>query len=57
MSEVIYIKDTHEFLTENGHVVKESDLTKAEIKELKAECSVISKLFGNSKQESTVLKG
>lgn len=57
MSESIYIKETHEFMLSTGCIVKESDLTKEEIEELKAECSQVNRLFGNTADESTVLKG
>ena len=57
MSEAIYIKETKEFLMENGYVVKESDLTKEEVKELHKNCSVISKLFGVVETTETLVKG
>jgi ferredoxin-fold anticodon binding domain-containing protein len=57
MSETIYIKETKEFMMENGHIVKESDLSKEEVEQLKSECSQVSRLFGNSSSDSQVLKG
>jgi hypothetical protein len=57
MSETIYIKETHEFLTENGHIVKEADLTEEEITQMKSECSQVNRLFGNSDSDDKVIKG
>lgn len=57
MSEAIYIKETREFMTENGHVVKEDDLTPEEVAQLKSECSQVNRLFGTTVTEGTVLKG
>lgn len=57
MSETIYIKETREFMMDNGHVVKESDLSKEEVEALKAECSQVSRLFGSSSDDTQVMKG
>lgn len=57
MSESIYIKETKEFLTGNGYIVKESDLTPEEIEKLKSECSTVNRLFGSSENRSPILKG
>jgi len=56
MSETIYIKETREFWV-NGLVVKESDLTRAEVKELRKDCSNVSKLFGNMEPTEALIKG
>jgi len=57
MSETIYIRETHEFLTENGCILKESDLTPAERAELMEDCSKVNRLFGSEESSATVLKG
>jgi len=57
MSESIYIKETREFMTAEGTILKESDLTKEEIAEMMAECSTVNKLFGNTESEASILKG
>lgn len=57
MSESIYIKETKEFLTESGHLVKEADLTPEEVEKLKSECSVVNRLFGSSEEHAPILKG
>lgn len=57
MSESIYIKETREFLTESGHIMKESDLTPEEVEKLKAECSTVNRLFGSSEECTPILKG
>lgn len=57
MSEVIYIKETKEFMMENGTIVKVCDLSKEEVTELMSECSKVNRLFGSSTQDSDVLKG
>lgn len=57
MSEAIYIKETREFMTENGCILKEDDLTAEEIAELKENCSQVNRLFGSAPVEDRVLKG
>lgn len=57
MSESIYIKETKEFLTESGHIVKEADLTPEEVENLKKECSTVNRLFGSSEEQAPILKG
>lgn len=57
MSESIYIKETHEFMLSTGCIVKEEDLTKEEIAELKSECSQVNRLFGSANDSSNVIKG
>lgn len=57
MSETIYIRETHEFLTGSGHVVKETDLTADEIDEMRKDCSNVSRLFGNVESADAIIKG
>lgn len=57
MSETIYIKETREFMTENGCILKEDDLSAEEIAELKENCSNVNRLFGNTSDNSNILKG
>lgn len=57
MSETIYIKETKEFMTSTGCIVKESDLTPEELVEMRSECSTVNRLFGNNTSESMVMKG
>ena len=57
MSETIYIKETKEFLTETGTIVKKSDLSKEELEEMMADCSTVNKLFGNTESNSAIIKG
>lgn len=57
MSETIYIKETREFMTETGCIVKEDDLTKEEVAEMKENCNKVNRLFGNTDSPATVLKG
>lgn len=57
MSEVIYIKETKEFMTPDGYVVKESDLSAEEVAELKKECSQVNRLFGSASDSTGIMKG
>jgi len=57
MSESIYIKETNEFLTGDGLVVKASDLSKEEIAEMMEEASTVNKLFGSTESSASMLKG
>ncbi len=57
MSETIYIRNTHEFLTETGCIVKESDLSPEELAEYMENCSKVDSLFGAEESDTTVLKG
>ena len=56
MSEAIYIKETKEFWID-GLVIKEADLSKSEIKELKQDCNNVSKLFGAIDNTEALIKG
>lgn len=57
MSESIYIIDTGEFLLETGCIIKEKDLTKEELEELRSNCDQVKKLFGNIESDNKILKG
>ncbi len=57
MSESIYIKETREFMLSTGCIVKEDDLSKEEIAELKTECSQVNRLFGCADASNGVIKG
>jgi hypothetical protein len=57
MSETIYIRETREFLTSDGTIVKEEDLTPAELKEMKEDCSMCNRLFGNNADTAQIMKG
>lgn len=57
MSETIYIKETREFMTESGCIVKEDDLSKEEVAEMMQDCSKVNRLFGSAADESNVMKG
>ena len=57
MSETIYIKETHEFMTESGCIVKESDLSPEELAEMMENCSKVNRLFGSEESSAKILKG
>ena len=58
MSESIYIKETNEFLLENGTIIKKDDLTKEEIDELMLNTSKVNRLFGKVESNTDrILRG